>query len=177
MRELKRIFVVELILFSVVYALLVWIFYSVAGKPIDFFIVFLGLIAALIFAGINVLTIYSLLKPKLKFLESDEKNVPAFGDKVEKVFVVERSDFSFEATKYKIKEHYQITLFDDAEQYLIKFHSRISLFSWGVAGTVAYDSVTKTITQTCFPIHAHTDKAVKSTQAMFDKVESLVVNK
>ena len=177
MKELKRIFIIELIVFSVVYAFLMWIFYSVAGRTLDFSIVLFGLIAAFIFAGINVLTIYSLLKPKLNFLESDEINVPAFGCKMEKTFTVERSDFSFEATKYKIKEHYHITMFDDVEQYLIKFHSGISLFSWGIAGTAAFDPVTKTITLTCFPISAYTDKAVKSTQSTMEKVENLIINK
>jgi len=177
MKELKRIFVIELIIFSVVYALLMYVFYIIAGRAVDFSIILFGLIAALISAGINMLIIYSLLKPKLIFLESDDKDVPAFGNKAEQVFTVERSDFSFEATMYKIKEQYHVTLYDDVEQYLIKFHSGISLFSWGVAGTVVYDAVTKTITLTCFPISAYTDKAQKSTQAIMNKVENLIVNK
>lgn len=177
MKELKKIFVVELIAFWVIYALLMWCFYAIAGKPVDFLTILLGLVIAFIFVAINTLTIYSLLKPKLNFLESDDKTIPAFGNKTEKIFTVERSDFSFEVVKYKIKEHYHIVLYDNAEQYLIKFHSGISLFSWGVAGVVAYDAVTRAITITCFPMSAYTDKAAKATQTTVDKVESLITSK
>jgi len=175
MKELKRIFIVELVVFWAIYVLLVWLFYSMFGKPIDFFSVIFGVILAFVFAAINLLTIYSLLKAQLKFLESDDRNMLAFGNKVEKVFTVNRNDFSFEVIKYKIKEQYHIVLYDDVEQYLIKFHSGISLFSWGVGGTVVYDAVTKTMTVTCFPINSYDTKALKSTQAVVDKVESLIV--
>lgn len=177
MKELKKIFIVELIASWILYILLMWLFNSIAGRSFDFLIILFGLIFALLFTGVNILTIYSLLKPKLNFLESGEKNVPGFGNAISKTFQIERSDFSFEVIKYKIKEQYNIVLYDDVEQYLLKFHSGIGLFSWGTAGCITYDSVSRVLTVTCFPLSAYTEKSSKATQAMMDKVESLIINK
>ncbi len=177
MKELRKLFVIEVIVFWLVYILLIWLLYTVINRSLDFATIMFGLIFAALFACINVLTAYSLLKPKFNFLESNNTDVPDFGNKVVKVFGVERSDFSFEVVKYKIKEKYSVVLYDDVEQYIIKFYTGVSLFSWGLGGAVVYDPVDKTIVLSCFPMAAYTDKAAKSTQALADKMESLIVNK
>lgn len=177
MKELKKVFIIEFIVFWVLYVLLTWLIYSIVGKSMVFSITILGLFFAAFFAGINMLTIYSFLKPKLNFLESKDAQVPAFGNKLERTYMVERNDFSFEVIKYKIKEQYDIVLYDDVEQYIIKFHSGISPFSWGVGGVVVYDSVAKEVLLTCFPMSGYTEKAAKLTQNVVDKVENMIVNK
>ena len=179
MKLLKKIFAAELIIAWVIYVLLVWLFQSLMGN-VDFSFTWIlnGFICALMISGASVCTMYFLLKPKLKFLTSDSKNIPPFGNKVEKTFAVERPDFHFEVVKYKIKEKYEITVYDDAKQYIIKFHSKISLFSRSsICGMITYDAVTKAVTLTCFPIVGYTEKAAKETHAAIDKIKSLIVNK
>jgi len=178
MKFLKRKFVIFFIIGLILYLILTWGFYTAKSEYFTIWRFLNALIAALVIACGNLSIVYAFLKPKLSFLKSDSKNVPPFGNKLEKSFVVERPDFHFEVVKYKLKEHYEITAYDDVEQHIVKFHSKLTFFlSSQVCGMVTYDAVSKRVTATCFPMMGYTESAAKETQLALDKIESLIVNK
>ena len=178
MKFLKRKFVLFFALALILYLVLTWGFYAAKSDHFSIWRIFNALIAALVIAGGNMSIMYAFLKPKLNFLSSDSKIVPPFGNKLEKSFTVERPDFHFEVVKYKLKENYEITAYDDVEQYIVKFHSKLTFFlSSQICGMVTYDAVAKTVTITCFPMMGYTESAAKETQAAIDKIEALIVNK
>jgi len=139
--------------------------------------VVVGFIFAVMLPGCLFASMYSSFKPKWKFLNSADTDVPDFGNKTTKTFDVERTDFK--AVKDKLKEkRYEITFYDDVEQYIIKFHS--NFFRWSnnsICGMITYDAVAKTATVTCFPTEGYTAAAAKETQIALDKIECLIVNK
>ncbi|NDV45681.1 hypothetical protein D0T49_01280 [Paludibacter sp. 221] len=174
MKELKTLFLAVSIIALVLFVALDLLFDSVFARPINFMDTLLtGVVIALIVALALVLVINSLLKPKLNFLNTEDTDIPPFGDKMERYIPVETSDFSFEVVKYRIKEQYHITVYDDVEKYVVKFRSGF-FPSWGVGGCVTYDAVQRTMKLTCFPITAYTEKSVKVTQTTMDKVEKLI---
>ena len=121
---------------------------------------------------------YSFLKPRLKFLTSGEREVPAFGGSQAKVIPVGAANFSFEVIKYRIREQrYIITYYDDVEQYIVKFRSRFGLRSWGIGGCAVYDVVAGTVTLTCFPMSDWPERNARITQPALDKVETLIRGK
>jgi len=180
MKSLKYIFVVYFAVTWLLLVLFTWFFQSLIGKADGFSFTLISgtFFQALIFSGGMFASTYFFLKSKLKFLNSNDTNVPPFGNKVVKTFAVERPDFHFEVVKYKLKEMYEITVYDDTEQHLVKFHSKLYHFSSGqMCGMLTYDAAAKTATVTCFPIQGYTEKAAKETQTAVDKIESLIVNK
>jgi len=181
MKFLKNFFIAAFIFAWIIFAVFIWAFQTLIGKAdgSTFELILNAFVYALLFVGGSASTLYFFLRPKMKFLKSNDKNVPPFGNKVVKTFTVEHLDFHFEVVKYKIKEEYEIILYDDTEQYIIKFHPKLSFFSrnWGTCGTITYDAVAKTVTVTCFPVVGYTEKAARETQIAIDEIESLIVNK
>lgn len=178
MKELKNVFLVLLIasfVLALLLRLLVGSMLSLAPNWLD--AVLLSAFGALFMSGALSFSIYSFLKPKLKYLDSEEAEVPPFGDKLVRIIPVEVPNFSFEVVKYRIKEQYLITQYDDIEKYMVKFRSGFGVGSWGVAGCVVYDEVAKTMTLTCFPLTAYTEKSARLAQTTIDKVEGLIRNK
>lgn len=178
MKELKKVFLIYL-LFSFILALLVNVLVdSLLGAPSDWLETLLeSLIYALLACGFTQGVSYTFLKPRLKFLLSDDSVVPAFSWKQVRVIPIEESNFSFEVIKYRIREHFVITQYDDVSQHLLKFRTRFGLRSWGVGGCVVYDEVARSITLTCFSMSAFSEREARSAQAVIDKVEGLIRGK
>lgn len=175
MKELKGIFIFSLITGFIVFVLINLLVNSIFSLTTNYWNVILtGIIVSVVFAVVLQWVVYSLLKAKLNFLESEETQVPDFGDKQQRVIPVESANFSFEVIKYRIKENYHIAVYDDIEHHVLKFRSKLMFNGWGTAGVVTYNAVSRKLTLTCFPFCAHTEKAAKNTQQMFDKVEKLL---
>ncbi len=175
MKELKSIFIFSLIVAFVLYVgvgLIVNTVFNVSGNI--WILLVSGTVTAFLFSCGLLLLVNSLLKGRLAFLNSEETLVPEYGDRIQKVIPVETAGFSFEVIKYRIKEEYEIVTYDDVEHYVVKFRSRLIAFSWGTAGCAVYDPVSATVTLSCFPMVAHTDKAARNVQIMFEKVEKLI---
>lgn len=177
MKEFRVVFIISFIVGWIVYFAVNWSM-SLMGLPVNYLSVIIsGIIISFLYTLIYSLIVRSLLKSKLKFLNSETSETPPFSNKIEKSFYVERNDFSFEVIKYKIKENYHITLYEDTEKYILKFYTGIKLTSWGVGGSVEYSAVNKTIKLVCFPFNAYTDKAASITENVMNKVENLIMNK
>lgn len=175
MKELKNLFILTLIIVFVVFVLISLLVDSLFSR--QFYVadtLVAGIAFAFILAGVYVWRVYSLLKPKLNFLCSEETPVPAFGDKIEKVIPVDNSNFSFEVIMYRIKEEYEIVTYDDVEHYVLKFRTKILSPTTAVVGVVVYDAVAGMATLSCYPLSAHTEKSAKNVHNMFDKVEKLI---
>lgn len=176
MKEIRKVLLVYSLVAFVLALLVNMAVDSLLGTPPDWLETLLeaalyGLLAG---AGLSWLT-YSFLKPRLNFLTSGEREVPAFGGREARVIPVTAANFSFEVIKYRIREQrYIITHYDDVEQYIVKFRSRFGLRSWGIGGCVAYDAVAGTITLTCFPMSDWPERNARITQPAMDKVEALV---
>lgn len=176
MKEIRKVLLVYSLVAFVLALLVNMAVDSLLGTPPDWLETLLeaalyGLLAG---AGLSWLT-YSFLKPRLSFLTSGEREVPAFGGREARVIPVTAANFSFEVIKYRIREQrYIITYYDDVEQYIVKFRSRFGLRSWGIGGCVAYDTVAGTITLTCFPMSDWPERNARITQPALDKMEALV---
>ncbi|MDL2290065.1 hypothetical protein LJB95_01510 [Paludibacteraceae bacterium OttesenSCG-928-F17] len=178
MKEFRTVFAITFIAGWIIYFLVNWLF-SLLGRPLDYFnVIIVGIVISFLYTLILNLVVRSLLKPKLEFLKSETGNVPPFGNKLEKSFTIDRSDFSFEVIKYKVKEQkYHVILYEDTEKYIMKFYTGAKLTSWGIGGSIEYDAVTKTIHLACFPFSAYTEKAATATENIMNKVENLIINK
>ena len=126
MKEIRKVLLVYSLVAFVLALLVNMAVDSLLGTPPDWLETLLeaalyGLLAG---AGLSWLT-YSFLKPRLSFLTSGEREVPAFGGREARVIPVTAANFSFEVIKYRIREQrYIITYYDDVEQYIVKFRSR-----------------------------------------------------
>lgn len=178
MKELKKVFLIYL-LFSFILALLVNVLVdSLLGIPPGWLEMILeSVFYALLAGGFMSLIGYSFLKLRLKFLLSDDPSVPVFAWQQVRVIPIEEPNFSFEVIKYRIREHFVITQYDDVSQHLLKFRTRFGLRSWGVGGCVVYDEVARSITLTCFSMSAFSERETRSAQAVIDKVEGLIRGK
>ena len=179
MKEIRKVSLVYLLAAFVVALLVNIAVDSLLGTPPDWLETLLEAVLYGVLAGAGLLWLtYSFLKPRLKFLTSGEREVPAFGGSQAKVIPVGAANFSFEVIKYRIREQrYIITYYDDVEQYIVKFRSRFGLRSWGIGGCAVYDAVAGTVTLTCFPMSDWPERNARITQPALDKVETLIRGK
>ncbi len=150
------------VLFSILYRVLVGLHYDVIQQIIN------GFIMSIIGTSLTTIIMYEIFKPKIKFLESKETQIPKFWNHQEKSVPI-ATDFSFEKVRTKIATSYEIT-YEDKSAEVLKFKTKPTLFSWGVGTMLQFNTGENTII-TSFPFSNYTKKGKEDTFKANDKIE------
>lgn len=150
------------VLFSILYRVLVGLHYDVIQQIIN------GLILSIIGTSLTTIAMYEIFKPKIKFLESKETQIPKFWNHQKKSILID-TNFSFEEARAKIADLYEIT-YEDKSAGILKFKTKPTFFSWGV-GTILQLNTGNNILITSFPFSNYTKKGKEDTFKANDKIE------
>ncbi|MFO8021062.1 MAG: hypothetical protein R6U65_01245 [Perlabentimonas sp.] len=142
------------------------------GKEINLInILSIGLIFSIIYSLVYSAGISVSLKPKYDYLESEEINEPAFGDKCEKSILIEDSRRSFKEIKNEIQKKWLLT-HSDEKHNIIKFRTNISFSSWGAGVVLKFDK--ENIKIISYPITGYTQKGNKLAMQMIEVTEKII---
>ncbi|MCX6237278.1 MAG: hypothetical protein NTY07_06920 [Bacteroidia bacterium] len=135
----------------------------------------LGLGLAFLFAGPFVGGLSLSVFQRLKYIESDDIKIPDFHDKQERIIKLKNQNFSFEDLQGKIAQKWILTHVDNYRK-IVKFKTKVTLFSWGIGGYVAFDSAGNTILLVSFPFIGYTQKGRRLKTALNNQVEGMILN-
>lgn len=135
----------------------------------------LGLVLALLFAGPFVGGLSLSLFARLKYIESDDIKVPDFHDCQERIIRLKNKIFSFEELQGKIAQKWILTYVDNHHK-IIKFKTKVAIFSWGIGCYLAFDVANNTILLVSFPFIGYTQKGRRLKKELNDQVEAMIMN-
>lgn len=174
MKATRKILLFSFILILALYVGINIAFNLIVGKEINVIkILSIGLIFSIVYSLVYFAGITATLKPKYDYLESEEINEPAFGDKCEKSILIENSTRSFNEIENEIQKKWVLT-HSDEKHNIIKFRTKIRFSSWGVGVVLKFDK--ENIRIISYPITGYTQKSNKLAMQMIEVTEKIINN-
>lgn len=138
-------------------------------------LILVGLGNSIIFIGLFGLFVYFEVKPKIRFLQSDETDIPKFGSKSQITFPVSNDNFSFDNIISIIGDKYSID-YKDIDKSIVKFHTGWSIRQWQIGCFVQLNQSLSTVTVHCFPFSGgFTAKTSLKTAEFCEKIKSEIL--
>lgn len=135
----------------------------------------LGLVLAFLFAGPFVGGLSLSVFQRLKYIESDDIKVPDFHDRLERIIRLKNTNFSFKELEEKIAKKWILTNVDSYHK-IVKFKTKVTLFSWGIGCYIAIDAASNTILLVSFPFIGYTQKGRRLKAELINQVEAMIMN-
>ena len=144
----------------------------ILGKGVDLIIILIiGLILSLIFSSITSV----MLKPRFRYLDSDKKDKPPFGDIHERIITAGNHSLDIIKIKEEVEKEWVLTHFNK-NSGIIKFRSKISLLSWGVGAVLRLDHENKQLYIYSYPIAGYTQKGRNMSKKGITSIEETINN-
>ena len=164
--RLIRFFILAFCIYWFLYSCMIVFFKTLFDKEVELVdIISNGFINSMIIIGILSFGIYQVLKPKFRFLESSQVDMPSFFNMI--IGHYDHVSIPYSELKSKIAQNWIIT-YSEESQKVIKFCEKINFYDWGCGGYIVYDETTQRVNCALFPF---TRKRIKA--KFMEEVNSL----
>lgn len=148
-RRLIRFFILTFFIYWFLYSCTLILIRTLFNKELVLVdIISSGFLNSIIIIGIMSFGFYQVLKPKFRFLESSQVDLPSFSNMI--VGHYDHVNIPYSELKAKIAQNWIVTHTED-NQKVIKFCERIHYYDWGYGGFIAYDHINQRVNCALFP--------------------------
>ena len=179
MNKLYRNWLVYFLIFLLMYIGIKILFSVALGRDLDLLEISINAVVFfVVYTLLQMPSLYFGVKPRLKYLESNDSTKPSFKFICSSVVNVPQ-EFDFNRLKTEITGNkWLITFFDDME-YVLKFKTKSNFFNhtWGTAAWLKFDNDAGKIYIECFPMsgdthHSHAYAMQKEIEDCLQKIHA-----